>query len=169
MVPRALLLSLAIAAIPAADERTPVFLMGGWSYLNSQLRAQTTDGGVHGGMGYLIGGQGLFGQPSLDLDARYAGGRQGRAFSGGVSYAERGQVPGEDKVYIGLGVGSHWHDISITREGQREEARRWRPGAKGMLGMLVAPRLFVEGGYHWTGRVSGLDTSGITVSLGYWF
>jgi hypothetical protein len=151
---------------------SPMLGQIGGTNLSSDLRQQLgADWGFHAGLATLVAESGVLGMPSLDLDARYAPCPDGDLLSFETYYAERALVGG-GRWWLGAGFGANWMKLSLKGvaplNDDREE-RKWGLGAKGMIGMLLTNRAFIEATYHYTPRLLDADTTSISVGLGYWF
>lgn len=165
---RAAMLLLVLALpLAASESQTPFIALGGWNYLSNGARNQTTDEGLHLGLVTILHESALVGIPCLDVDFRQAIGQGQRIDSIGTCYVERFTVEGN--LYGGLGAGSSWHRLRLKSDGEDVNAERYRITAKALLGYRVVDRLVVEAQYHRSGMVEGFDTSGITLSAGWWF
>lgn len=163
------------ANLLAADPygKTPMLGQIGGTSLSSDLR-DTLDGrwGGYAGLAVLVAEKGLLGMPSLDVDVRFAPGKGGDLTSVESSYAERSLVG--DRWWLGAGLGANWMRLSLKGKSQipvttDKQESKWGVGGKGMIGMLISNRFFVEGTYHYTPKILGTDTTSVSVGIGYWF
>jgi hypothetical protein len=150
---------------------TPMLGQVGGTYLSSELREPlVTDWGFYAGLATLLGERGAVGMPSLDLDGRYATGTGGELITFESCYSERALVG--QRWWLGAGFGANWMSLKLKglpgKADDRDE-QKWGIGGKGMLGMLISNRLFVEGTYHYTPKILETATTTISVGLGYWF
>jgi hypothetical protein len=168
----ALSLLMASSAMAAqAGPSTPLMGYAGTTYLHENLRISTgRDWGYAAGVAATIAEQGLLGLPSADIDVRYSPGPAGELLAVETSYAERALI--SERVWIGLGIGANYVKLSLEgsqQPGDERESHRWAAGGKAMLGYLLSDRLFLEGSFHRTGTLLGIDTSSTSICLGYWF
>ena len=158
---------LAWAMEPAGT--TPLQLKLGGAYLSDDLRVASGENwGYYAGLSTLIAESGIFGVPSADIDVRSLNTGDAELLSIEVSYAERALVG--DRYWLGFGVGSNWTKLGLSPVGvPAREERRWAIGGKAMIGYLLTNRLFIESTYHYSGKALDLDTSSVSLALGYWF
>lgn len=169
----ALLPVIAAGCLCAADPYggSPMLGQLGGTYLSPDLRKNLQeDWGFHAGIATLLAEKGVFGMPSADIDARYAPTGDGSLTSIETTYAERSLVG--ERWWVGAGAGANWMHLIVddpSLKGGRADERGWSIGGKGMIGMLLTNRTFVEATYHYTPKMLGLNTSSISVGFGYWF
>lgn len=167
-----------VASIQAADPygTTPVLVQLGATYLSQEMRAALgSDWGIHTGVAAKLDDSGLFGMPSADLDLRYASGNGSSFMAFGTTYAERRLI--DEHWWLGMGAGADY--IRVQQDVPANAAkgtaainvdeRKWAIGGKAMLGFLITPRFFLEGTYHYSHKVAEIDTTSISIGLGYWF
>ena len=163
----------AVSTAAAADVygRTPMLGQAGGTYLSSELREPLgSKWGFYAGLATLLGESGVLGMPSLDLDGRYVTATGGELIAFESTYCERALVG--QRWWLGAGLGANW--LSLKLKGlpgpadDREE-QKWGIGGKGLMGLLLTDRLFIEGSYHYTPKLLDTATTTISVGLGYWF
>jgi hypothetical protein len=159
--------ALALGGLLSAVEGQQAYLAGGVSYFDAEVRRMTKDIGYYAALGYVDrANSGAFGMSSVDLEYRTSVGRGSRVDSFDICYSERAAIS-QDGVYMGIGVGSWYHRMRDNQAG--DSTRRWRPGAKGIIGLDLKRDLFMEVSYHYSGKVSGVSTAGFVAALGVRF
>ncbi len=160
-------LALSVATNVDAESHRPFYLMGGIDYLTADARELTTKRGIHAGFGYVSNESGIIGSSGVDLDWRHAANDHGnRIDSFSSCYSERAYI---DQLYLGFGIGSVYNRVEIQDPAGRVRSHSWRPMGKAMVGYAIGWDLIVEAGYYYTGKQSGVNTNGITLSAGVWF
>jgi hypothetical protein len=148
----------------AAADGNEAYLAGGVVYASEQARTRMADYGYYGAFGYIDRkNSGAFGMSAVDLEYRTLIGRGNRLDSYSVCYAERAMITGEG-VYLGMGIGSWYHRLRDSENDVHDQ--RWRPGAKGMVGLEIGQSLFIEVSYHYSGQIGGINTAAATGALG---
>lgn len=115
------------------------------------------------------------GMPSADLDLRYASSHSSTFTAFATSYAERRKIG--DQWWLGFGIGGEYlrvkraprQDAGAATTTDVEESHKWVVSGKGMLGLLITQRFFLEGTYHYSPKVLGVETTSMSIGLGYWF
>lgn len=165
---------LVLAATAAAQEgfHQPIHLVAGIDRRMSTARSITTDRGIHLGLAYVSGDPALVmqtGFAGVDIDWRHSARDSNRLDSVTLCYSERihGVIGG---LYLGYGIGSGFHRLE-RHQGLASDgvAKSWRICLKGIVGYEIITGLIVEGAYYYSGKVGGVDTSGITLSAGLAF
>ncbi|GDY14792.1 hypothetical protein LBMAG53_36700 [Planctomycetota bacterium] len=144
-----------------------VYLAGGATYFNPEIRNMTDDFGIYVALGYIDGvNSGAVGKASADIDWRVTLGKGNRLDSFGATYTERAMLS-QEGFYGGFGIGSWYHKLKDQR--RDENGSVWRPGGKLLVGMDLRKDFFIEVAYCYTGKIRGVNTSGFTGALGIHF
>jgi hypothetical protein len=169
-----LVVPLLLAAVPAAAMDTPhqpLYVEGGISYLNSAARDAISDNGIHVGFGYVSNDTALLlqsGFGGVDFDWRHTARDSNRLDTISVCYSERFYGVAGD-LYLGYGVGSAINRLERHTPTINSTDKDWRLALKAEVGYVVGGGLIIEAGYHYTGKVGDLQSSGATLSAGLWF
>lgn len=175
-----MLRTLALAAVATAawavDANPPIAIAAGVSYrYDRDARAVTQDGsfswdedyGTHLVVGASAPERAFVGYPWVDFDWSRSSGEGSRIDTLGVLYLER--IPLGTGPYIGLGPGSFYNDARLRRHGVTERQRKWRIGGRALVGWNLPAGLFLEAGYNLSGKVLGIRTDSVDLSLGIRF
>jgi hypothetical protein len=149
----------------------PLYLEGGLSYLTSAARDATSAHGIHVGFGYVSDDTALLlqsGFGGVDIDWRHAARDSNRLDTVSVCYSERFYGIAGD-LYIGYGVGSAINRLERHTPTINSTDKDWRIALKAVVGYVIGGGLILEGGYHYTGKVGNLQSSGATLDVGFWF
>jgi hypothetical protein len=170
----ALIAPLLIAAGSASaleSMHQPLYLEGGLNYLSSAAREATSAHGIHVGFGYVSDDTALLlqsGFGGVDFDWRHAARDSNRLDTVSVCYSERFYGVAGD-LYIGYGVGSAFNRLERHTPTINSTDKDWRIALKAMVGYVIGGGLILEAGYHYTGKVGDLQSSGATLDVGLWF
>jgi len=161
----------------ASSANPPIAFAGGVSYrYDRDGRAVTQEGefswtedyGTHIVLGASAPEKAFFGYPWLDFDWSRTTGNGSRIDTIGILYIER--IPLGDGPYIGLGPGSFYNNARIRHaNGVTEREHKWRVGGRAVAGWNLPAGLYLEAGYSLSGKVLGVKTDSVDLSLGIRF
>ena len=176
----AMLRTLALVALTAgawaASTNPAIAMAGGVCYrYDRDGRAVTQEGefswtedyGTHFVLGASAPERAFVGYPWLDIDWSRSTGNGSRIDTVGILYIER--IPFGETFYIGLGPGSFYNNARIEHETYTERAAKWRLGGRAVVGVNLPAGLYLESGYSLSGRVLGVKTDSVELSLGIRF
>ena len=170
------LVALTAGAWAANSANPPIAFAGGVCYrYDRDGRAVTQEGefswtedyGTHVVLGASAPEKAFVGYPWLDIAWARSTGNGSRIDTVGVLYIERialGQGP-----YIGLGPGSFYNNARIERDGGTVRGTKWRIGGRAVVGYNLPAGLYLEAGYSLSGKVLGVKTDSVDLSLGIRF
>jgi hypothetical protein len=154
----------------AAPASKPFSIAIGGNYPTSDtVRKNTTDTGLHVGLGYALPGAGLTtGTPSVDFDYDYDSGHGNKVNVYALELADRYNLNkiGESTFtpYIGGGIGA----VNIDGSGHSQSRNVTNFGAKVLVGAKFS-QAFVEVAYAYNGKDHGYDASDINFTIGTHF